>query len=61
MLQAAITFFVLGLFAMLLGTFGIAGLSIEIGEMILSVFLIFALMSFIGSAEIERKKYNLHQ
>ena len=62
MLQAAITFFILGLLAMLLGTFGIAGLSIEIGEMILSVFFIFALMSFIGSAEIERKKHrDLHQ
>ena len=56
MLQASITFLVLGLIAMLLGMFGIAGLSIEIGETILAVFLIFALMSFIGSAEIERKK-----
>jgi uncharacterized membrane protein YtjA (UPF0391 family) len=60
MLQASITFLVLGLIAMLLGMFGIAGLSIEIGETILAVFLIFALMSFIGSAEIERKK-NLNQ
>ena len=60
MLQAAITFFVLGLLAMLLGTLGVAGLSVEIGEMILSVFFIFALMSFIGSAEIERKKHLHH-
>lgn len=60
MLQAAITFFILGLFAMVLGTFNIAGISMEIGEMILSVFFIFALMSFIGSAEIERKKHLHH-
>ena len=57
MLQAAITFFILGLIAMLLGTFGIGGVSAELGEMILSVFFIFALMSFIGSAEIERKRH----
>lgn len=57
MLQAAITFFVLGLVAMILGAFGVAGVSAELGEMILSVFFIFALMSFIGSAEIERKRH----
>ncbi|MEA9355733.1 hypothetical protein SHI21_05960 [Bacteriovorax sp. PP10] len=61
MLQAAITFFLLGLVAMLFGAFGIAGVSSELGEMILSVFFIFALMSFIGSAEIERKRHkDLH-
>lgn len=61
MLQAAITFFVLGLLAMVLGVFGVAGVSTELGEMILSVFFIFALMSFIGSAEVERKRHkDLH-
>lgn len=59
MLQAAITFFILGLVAMMLGAFGIAGLTLEHGELILSVFFIFALMSFIGSAEIERKRKKL--
>lgn len=58
MLRAAIIFFILGLLAMLFGTFGIFGLSTDMGEMILSVFFIFALMSFIGSAEIERKRGN---
>lgn len=58
MLKAAITFFILGLVAMLFGVFGVAGVSADLGEMILSVFFIFALMSFIGSAEIERKKTN---
>ena len=61
MLQAAITFFVLGLVAMFFGAFGVAGVSAELGEMILSIFFIFALMSFIGSAEIERKRHkDLH-
>ncbi|MBY0415121.1 MAG: hypothetical protein K2Q18_13200 [Bdellovibrionales bacterium] len=61
MLQAAITFFILGLFAMLLGVFGLFGVSVEFGEMILSVFFIFALMGFIGSAEVERKRHkDLH-
>ncbi|AUN99147.1 DUF1328 domain-containing protein [Bacteriovorax stolpii] len=57
MLKAAITFFILGVLAMLLGSFGIFGLSTDMGEMILSIFFIFALMSFIGSAEIERKRH----
>lgn len=61
MLKAAITFFILGLVAMLFGVFGVAGMSVDIGEMILAVFFIFALMSFIGSAEIERKRHkDLH-
>lgn len=57
MLQAAIIFFSLGLVAMLFGTFGFLGISPELGETILSVFFIFALMTFIGSAEIERKRH----
>lgn len=57
MLQAAIIFFILGLIAMLFGAFGIAGFTLELGELVLSVFFIFALMSFIGSAEIERKRH----
>jgi len=45
MLQAAIIFFILGLVAMLFGAFGIAGVSSELGEMLLAIFFIFALMS----------------
>lgn len=60
MLQAAITFFILGLIAMLFGAFGIAGVSSELGDDSFGIF-IFALMSFIGSAEIERKRHkDLH-
>jgi uncharacterized membrane protein YtjA (UPF0391 family) len=49
MLRAAISFFVLGLIAFLLGANGIAGLSIEIGRMLLVVFLILAVISFVFS------------
>ena len=49
MLNAAITFFVLALVAYLLGAGGVAGLSIEIGKTLLSVFLVLAVISFIGS------------
>ncbi len=57
MLQVAIIFFTVGLIAMLFGSFGILGISPELGETILSVLFIFALMTFIGSAEIERKRH----
>lgn len=57
MLKAAIIFFVLGLIVMLIGALGvIPGMSIELGEMLLSIFFIFSLMGFIGSSELERKR-----
>ena len=49
MLRAAITFFILGLVAILFGATGFAGLSIEIGRTLLFVFLILAAISFIAS------------
>ena len=49
MLRAAIIFFILGLISVLLGAYGIAGLSIEIGRILLAVFLVFAVISFIAS------------
>ena len=49
MLRAAISFFVLGLVAFLLGANGIAGLSVEIGRMLLVVFVILAVISFLLS------------
>jgi uncharacterized membrane protein YtjA (UPF0391 family) len=48
MLRAAIAFFILALVAMLLGVTGIAGLSMEIGKLLLMVFLILAVISFIA-------------
>lgn len=47
MLRASITFFVLGLISMLLGINSIAGLSIDIGKILLFVFLVLSLVSFV--------------
>lgn len=47
MLRAAIAFFVLALVAFLLGAGGIAGISMEIGRLLLVVFLVLAVISFI--------------
>jgi uncharacterized membrane protein YtjA (UPF0391 family) len=49
MLRASILFFVLALVALLLGASGIAGVSMEIGRMLLFVFLVLAVISFIAS------------
>lgn len=49
MVRAAIAFFVLALVAFVLGATGIAGLSIEIGKILLVVFLVLAVISFLGS------------
>ncbi|MBX7230760.1 MAG: DUF1328 domain-containing protein [Bdellovibrionales bacterium] len=46
MFKAAIFFFIIGLFAFVLGAYGFAGLSIEIGKTLLFVFLILSLVSF---------------
>jgi len=45
MLRAAVAFFVLGLLALLFGANGVAGVSMEIGRMLLWVFLILAVIS----------------
>jgi uncharacterized membrane protein YtjA (UPF0391 family) len=55
MLRAAIAFFVLGVLSMLLGATGVAGLSIDIGKMLLGIFLVFAVISFIASLVTGRK------
>jgi uncharacterized membrane protein YtjA (UPF0391 family) len=48
MLRAALGFFVLALIAIVLGAGGIAGVSMEIGRLLLVVFLILAVLSFLG-------------
>ena len=47
MLRAAITFFIIGLIAMFLGMNNVAGISVELGKLLLFVFLGLALVSFI--------------
>lgn len=49
MLRAAIAFFVLALVAFFLGANGVGGVSMEIGRMLLFVFLILAVISFVAS------------
>ena len=50
MLRAAIAFFVLALIAILFGVTGVAGVSMEIGKILLIVFLILAVISFFGGS-----------
>ncbi|MBS1968773.1 MAG: DUF1328 domain-containing protein [Bdellovibrionales bacterium] len=47
MLRAAIAFFILAIVAFILGAAGIAGVSMEIGKLLLTVFLVLAVISFI--------------
>jgi uncharacterized membrane protein YtjA (UPF0391 family) len=47
MLRAAIAFFILAIVAFILGATGIAGVSMEIGKLLLTIFLILAVISFI--------------
>jgi uncharacterized membrane protein YtjA (UPF0391 family) len=55
MLRAAIAFFILGLVSVLFGAYGIGGLSIEIGKMLLTIFLVFAVISFVASLVTGKK------
>ncbi len=47
MLRAALVFFIIGLVAMIFGFLGVAGLSLEIGRIVLVAFLVLALFSFV--------------
>ena len=49
MLRAAIAFFVLALVAMIFGAGGVAGVSMEVGRMLLGIFLVLAVVSFLLS------------
>lgn len=46
MVRAAIAFFILALVAYVLGATGLAGISVDIGQTLLVVFLILAVISF---------------
>lgn len=56
MLRAAIIFFLMGLLAYLFGLYGIAGVSIDIGKLLLLVFVIFATISFVGAITIGKSE-----
>jgi Protein of unknown function (DUF1328). len=47
MLNAAIAFFIIAIVAFVLGATGVAGMSMEIGRLLLIVFLVLAVVSFV--------------
>ena len=49
MLRAAVAFFVLALIALLFGANGVAGISMEAGRLLLGIFLVLAIVSFVIS------------
>ena len=49
MLRAAIAFFLIALLALILGAYNVAGLSMEVGRILLFVFLILSIISFVLS------------
>ncbi|HUP58475.1 MAG TPA: DUF1328 family protein [Bdellovibrionota bacterium] len=55
MLRAAIIFFVIGLIAMFLGMGNVAGVSLELGKLLLFVFLGLAVLTFIISLATGRR------
>jgi uncharacterized membrane protein YtjA (UPF0391 family) len=48
MLRAAFGFFILALVAVVFGAYGIAGISLEIGRILLFVFVVLAVLSLVG-------------
>jgi uncharacterized membrane protein YtjA (UPF0391 family) len=59
MIRAAIAFFILALVAFIFGANGIAGLSIEIGRVLLGVFLVLAAISFVAAMVSGRRPTQL--
>lgn len=59
MVRAAISFFILGIIAFIFGANGVAGLSMEIGKILVVVFLVLAALSFLGSLFTGRKPTQL--
>lgn len=49
MLRAAISFFVLGFVAILMGTNGFGGITLDAGKALTFIFLLLAVISFIAS------------
>jgi uncharacterized membrane protein YtjA (UPF0391 family) len=56
MLKAAISFFVMGLLSFLLAVNEAAGVSMRVGKILLVMFLIFSLISFIGGITTGKTK-----
>lgn len=54
MLRAAFVFFALALVSVLLGAAGFAGLTLDIGKLLLGIFLVLAIVSLFGSMLTDR-------
>ncbi len=59
MIRAAISFFIIAIIAYVLGANNIAGLSVEIGKILLFVFLILAAISLVTSLVSGRRNKRL--
>jgi uncharacterized membrane protein YtjA (UPF0391 family) len=59
MINAAVTFFIIGLVAYVLGANGVAGLSIEAGKLLLIVFCVLAVLSFLTNLVTGRRSKSL--
>lgn len=57
MIRAAIVFFVLSMIAIFLGAYGIAGITMEIGKILLLVFLALSVLSIIGGVLGNKKSH----
>jgi uncharacterized membrane protein YtjA (UPF0391 family) len=60
MLRASIIFFFLGISALGLGVAGIAGVSLELGRLLLFVFLGLAILTFLGGLMTGRNAKTAH-
>lgn len=49
LIRAAVTFFLIGLLSLILGAYNFAGMSMEIGRMLLFAFIILAVISVVAS------------
>ena len=56
MIRVSIAFFILGLVSILLGFNGVGGLSLEFSKMILVLFLILSIVSYIAGLNATRNK-----
>ena len=60
MIRAAISFFIIAVISYILGAYGIAGVSVEIGKVLLFVFLVLSAISFLYSVISGKTPRQLH-
>lgn len=59
MVRAAIAFFIIGIFAYVLGANNVAGMSVEVGKILLIVFVSLAVLGYVTSLVTGRKNDRL--